>query len=137
MPFKLGTEGQPDYYAYELALAAHKVVTEVTPVRPGQQVVITADTASDPRVVQATALGAIWPSWGSVPTSMHLTRTTSWKRRRFGERCTWPSVITPTWGGTVSADLHEDFVLPHPDLYLDGEIVMRGGELVGFRQHFA
>jgi leucyl aminopeptidase (aminopeptidase T) len=40
-------------------------------------------------------------------------------------------------GGIVSADLHEDFVLPHPDLYLDGEIVMRGGELVGFRQHFA
>jgi leucyl aminopeptidase (aminopeptidase T) len=40
-------------------------------------------------------------------------------------------------GGTVSVDLHEDFVLPHPDLYLDGEILMRGGELVGFRQHFA
>ena len=33
-------------------------------------------------------------------------------------------------GGTVSADLHEDFVLPHPDLYLDGETVMRGGRLV-------
>ena len=33
-------------------------------------------------------------------------------------------------GGTVAADLHEDFVLPHPDLYLDGEIVMRGGQLV-------
>jgi len=33
-------------------------------------------------------------------------------------------------GGTVTADLHEDFVLPHPDLYLDGEIVMRGGQLV-------
>lgn len=32
-------------------------------------------------------------------------------------------------GGTISADLHEDFVLPHPDLYLDGEIVMRGGSL--------
>ena len=29
MPFTLGTEGQPDYYAYELALAARKVVTEV------------------------------------------------------------------------------------------------------------
>ena len=33
-------------------------------------------------------------------------------------------------GGTVSADLHEDFVLPHPDLYLDGEVVMRSGQLV-------
>ena len=37
------------------------------------------------------------------------------------------------FGGTVSADLHEDFVLPHPDLYLDGEMVMRGGQLVGSR----
>ncbi len=35
------------------------------------------------------------------------------------------------FGGTVSADLHEDFVLPHPDLLLDGEAVMRGGQLVG------
>lgn len=33
-------------------------------------------------------------------------------------------------GGTVTADLHEDFVLPHPDLYLDGELVMRGGQSV-------
>lgn len=32
-------------------------------------------------------------------------------------------------GGTVSSDLHEDFVLPQPDLYLDDEMVMRGGQL--------
>jgi len=38
MTFTSGTEGQPDYYAYELALAARKVVIEVTPVQPGQQV---------------------------------------------------------------------------------------------------
>jgi leucyl aminopeptidase (aminopeptidase T) len=37
------------------------------------------------------------------------------------------------FGGTVSADLHEDFVLPHPDLLLDGEVVMRGGRLTGSR----
>ena len=37
------------------------------------------------------------------------------------------------FGGTVSADLHEDFVLPHPDLYLDGEAVMRGGQVIGSR----
>ena len=36
-------------------------------------------------------------------------------------------------GGTVSADLHEDFILPRPDLLLDGEIVMRGGQWVGSR----
>jgi len=29
-------------------------------------------------------------------------------------------------GGTVSADLHEDFVLPHPDLFLDGQLVTLG-----------
>jgi len=32
------------------------------------------------------------------------------------------------FGGTVSADLHEDFILPHPDLYLDGMMVMQGGQ---------
>jgi leucyl aminopeptidase (aminopeptidase T) len=66
MPFTLGTEGQPEYYAYEMALAARKVVTEVMPVQPGQQVVITADTASDPRAVQATAQATF--AVGGVPT---------------------------------------------------------------------
>ncbi len=36
-------------------------------------------------------------------------------------------------GGAVTADLHEDFVLPHPDLYLDGEVVMRSEQLVAPR----
>ncbi len=31
-------------------------------------------------------------------------------------------------GGVVSADLHEDFVLWEPDLSLDGQLVIRGGE---------
>jgi leucyl aminopeptidase (aminopeptidase T) len=35
------------------------------------------------------------------------------------------------FGGTVSADLHEDFILPRPDLLLDGEIVMREGQWLG------
>lgn len=39
-------------------------------------------------------------------------------------------------GGTVSADLHEDFILPHPDLYLDGELIMREGQLVSPRSAF-
>lgn len=30
-------------------------------------------------------------------------------------------------GGRVSSDLHEDFVLPQPDLYLDGRLVIRKG----------
>jgi leucyl aminopeptidase (aminopeptidase T) len=31
-------------------------------------------------------------------------------------------------GGTVVADLHEDFVIPQPDLLLDGKVVIEGGE---------
>jgi leucyl aminopeptidase (aminopeptidase T) len=31
-------------------------------------------------------------------------------------------------GGMVEADLHEDFVLPSPDLLLDGKLVIAGGE---------
>ena len=46
----LGTESREEFYSYELAHAAHKMVTEVAPVHPGQQVVITADTASDARL---------------------------------------------------------------------------------------
>ena len=33
-------------------------------------------------------------------------------------------------GGTVAADLHEDFIIPHPDLILDGKTMMRKGELL-------
>jgi leucyl aminopeptidase (aminopeptidase T) len=31
-------------------------------------------------------------------------------------------------GGKVVADLHEDFVIPQPDLLLDGKLVIQGGE---------
>ena len=64
--FNLGTEPRDEYYAFELALAAHKLVTEIRPVELGQQVLITADTAVDARVVQATA-GATY-TVGGVPT---------------------------------------------------------------------
>ncbi len=66
MELATGTEPSADYYALELAHAAHKLVTEVRPIRPGQQVVITADTAADIRVVRATA-GAVL-AVGAVPT---------------------------------------------------------------------
>jgi len=33
-------------------------------------------------------------------------------------------------GGTVSADMHEDFVIPSPDLTLDGRLVMQAGKWV-------
>lgn len=64
--FTLGTESRDEYYAFEITHAAHKLVTEMRPVEVGQQVLITADTASDMRVVQATA-SAVY-AVGGIPT---------------------------------------------------------------------
>ena len=66
MGLAMGIEASAEYYALELVQAAHKLVTEVRPVKPGQQVLITADTAADLRVVRATA-GAVL-AVGGVPT---------------------------------------------------------------------
>lgn len=66
MSASLGTESLPEYYAWELLQAANKLVTEIRPVAKGQQVLITADTAADLRVVRATA-GAVIIA-GAVPT---------------------------------------------------------------------
>lgn len=66
MDFKLGTEPRNEYYALELARAAYRLVTEVRPIVEGQQVLITADTATDMRVVQATA-AAVY-TVGGIPT---------------------------------------------------------------------
>jgi leucyl aminopeptidase (aminopeptidase T) len=52
---RIGTETQIEYMAFELARAARKLVEEIALVQPGENVVITADTASDWRLVQATA----------------------------------------------------------------------------------
>jgi len=62
----LGTEPTNDYLAIELTQAAYKLVSVMRPVKPGQQVLITADTASDMRVVKATA-GAVHAMSG-MPT---------------------------------------------------------------------
>jgi len=48
----------PQYYEYELGKAAHKLVTEMYKLKPGETFVITADTESDPRVIDATAAAA-------------------------------------------------------------------------------
>jgi leucyl aminopeptidase (aminopeptidase T) len=61
----LGSE-RSDYYAIELTAAAHKLVTEIRPVTPGQQVLIGVDTAGDMRVARAAA-GAV-QAVGGVPT---------------------------------------------------------------------
>jgi leucyl aminopeptidase (aminopeptidase T) len=48
----------PQYYEYELGKAAHKLATEMFKLKPGETFVITADTESDQRVVDATAAAA-------------------------------------------------------------------------------
>ncbi len=45
----------PQYYEYELAKAAHKLVSEMLKLKPREIVVVTADTESDPRVIDATS----------------------------------------------------------------------------------
>jgi leucyl aminopeptidase (aminopeptidase T) len=62
----IGTETARQYYAFELAAAAHKLVAEVMLAKPGENVVISADTQSDWRVVEATAQAAY--VIGSTPT---------------------------------------------------------------------
>ncbi|NED16429.1 hypothetical protein [Streptomyces sp. SID9124] len=48
-------EPRSEYLSYELALAARKLVEQVMLVKPGEHVVLTGDTSSDRRVVDATA----------------------------------------------------------------------------------
>lgn len=55
MELMLGTEPRREYYAFEVAATAHKMLAEVMLVKPGETVAITADTQSDWRVVEATA----------------------------------------------------------------------------------
>lgn len=55
MELLLGYESRPEYYSFEMAKAARKFVEQIMLVKPGEHVVITADTGSDSRVVNATA----------------------------------------------------------------------------------
>ena len=48
----------PRYYEYELAKATYKLVSKCFKLKPGETFVVTADTESDPRVVEATAAAA-------------------------------------------------------------------------------
>jgi 2,5-dihydroxypyridine 5,6-dioxygenase len=48
----------PEYYEYELVKAAHKMVSEMFKLKPRETLVITADTESNQRVVDATAAAA-------------------------------------------------------------------------------
>lgn len=59
MEFMLGTESRREYYSFEVAAAAHKMLDTIMLVKPGETVAITADTQSDWRVVEATAQAAL------------------------------------------------------------------------------
>ena len=54
----LGTEQRDSYLGFELARAARKTVEEFLPVKAGENVVVTADSGSDSRVVSAVAEAA-------------------------------------------------------------------------------
>jgi leucyl aminopeptidase (aminopeptidase T) len=66
MEFAVGTEPRSEYYTFELAAAARKVLAEVMLSQPGENVVVTADTQSDWRVVEATAQASY--ALGAHPT---------------------------------------------------------------------
>lgn len=66
MELTLGTEPTRTYLAFEIGRGARKLIEEVMLTKPGEQVVVTADTSSDWRVVEATAQAAF--SAGATPT---------------------------------------------------------------------
>jgi leucyl aminopeptidase (aminopeptidase T) len=59
-------EPAPEYYWIELGRMSRKLVEEFFPIKPGENVVITADTQSDWRVVQETARAVY--AIGATPT---------------------------------------------------------------------
>jgi leucyl aminopeptidase (aminopeptidase T) len=66
MDLSLGTEVRDEYLGWEVQSGARKLVEEVMLTKKREHVVITADTSSDMRVVNATA-GAVLAA-GAVPT---------------------------------------------------------------------
>ncbi len=66
MDLKIGTEVAGEYYAFEVVAAARKLVQDIMLTQPGEEVVISADTASDWRVVTATAQAVY--AMGARPT---------------------------------------------------------------------
>jgi len=59
-------ESRPEYLSYEAALGARKLVEEIMLVKPGEDVVITGDTATDARVMELTAQAVA--AAGATPT---------------------------------------------------------------------
>jgi hypothetical protein len=59
-------ESRREYLSLEVAVGARKLVEEIMLVRRGEHVVITADTSTDGRVVEATAQAVA--AAGATPT---------------------------------------------------------------------
>lgn len=66
MELLIGTEGRNEFLSFELAKSAKELVENVMLVKEKENVVITADTSSDERVVRATA-NAVYTA-GAIPT---------------------------------------------------------------------
>ncbi len=66
MELTIGTELRDEFLNWELAAGARKLVEQIMLVKSGETVVITADTSTDMRVVQATARAAM--TTGGIPT---------------------------------------------------------------------
>ena len=76
MELAIGTEPRQEYLSFELALSAKKLVEQMMLTKPGENVVITADTSTDWRVVDATAKAAY--AAGAVPSVvLYETRPTA------------------------------------------------------------
>ena len=69
MQLALGTEPRSEYMAFELGQAAVKLVRDVFPIKAGENVVVTADTTTDARVVNATAQAVY--AVGAHPVVIH------------------------------------------------------------------
>jgi leucyl aminopeptidase (aminopeptidase T) len=63
------SEGRDEYYEFEKARASHRLINEVLQVHSGQQVLITADTQSDKRVVESNARAVL--AAGGVPVVLY------------------------------------------------------------------
>jgi len=66
MELALGTEPTRTYLAFEVARGARQLIEDIMLTKPGEEVVITADTSTDWRVVEATAQAAF--AAGATPT---------------------------------------------------------------------
>ncbi|MGW5358791.1 hypothetical protein [Actinopolymorpha pittospori] len=72
----MGIEARPEYLHLEAALGARKLVEQIMLVKPGEDVVLTADTSTDARVVDATAR-AVAAAGASATVVWYDTRPTS------------------------------------------------------------